>query len=98
MTSKLAGIVVMVVMVAMALCAARRVRADNGIVVGWRPPAEHDRTTVRTAIEASAREAGWSPLREKPLVKKEADALLNCHERLRRRDAAFAHRTRESTP
>ncbi|CAN5396910.1 hypothetical protein BH11MYX1_BH11MYX1_15820 [soil metagenome] len=76
MTSKHAGIVVMV---AMALCASRRVHADNGIVVVGGAAAEHDRTTVRTAIEASAREAGWS-LREKPLVKKEADALLNCRE------------------
>lgn len=74
MTSKLACIVTLLV-----VCVAARAHADNGVVVIGGAAPEHDRTTVRTAIEATAREAGWT-LQSKPLVKKDADALLNCRD------------------
>jgi|GEM_PF-4129139 len=74
MTSKFARIVMLFV-----ACLAARAHADNGVVVIGGAAPEHDRTTVRTAVEATARAAGWT-LQSKPLGKKDADALLNCRD------------------
>jgi hypothetical protein len=62
-----------------ALCAfgTRIAAAQTGLVVIGGGATEHDRTVVGTAIEKAVRGAGWL-LPTKPVVKKEADGLLNC--------------------
>jgi len=74
MRSKSAHIVTLFI-----VCLAARAHADKGVVVIGGAAPEHDRTTVRAAVEATAREAGWT-LQSKPLGKKDTDALLNCRD------------------
>lgn len=52
-------------------------RADNGIIVVGGSADEHVRATAGAAIDAAAREIGWT-VETKPLPKKDSDALLAC--------------------
>jgi hypothetical protein len=62
-----------------SVSSARAAYADEAVLVTGGAATEHDRAVVSAAAEAAIRNQGWS-LRAKPLAKKEADAVLDCHD------------------
>jgi PEGA domain len=70
-------LLVLVLVVAVGILRPGAANAESGLLVVGGGAAEHERTTVGTAIETAVRRAGWS-LPAKPLPKKDIDRLLNC--------------------